>query len=164
MTVLVVMGVSGSGKTTIAELLARRLGWNFQEGDALHPKANIEKMASGTPLTDADRLPWLNAIAALIDSWRGAGQNGIVTCSALKQAYREILIGTRRDVRLVYLRADKSILISRLANRHGHFMPASLLDSQLATLEPPSALERPIVADIGGEPGAIANQIVTQLA
>src|SRR5229473_2176995 len=163
MTVLVVMGVSGSGKTTIADLLARRLGWQFQEGDALHPKTNIEKMASGTPLIDAVRWPWRRTISALIDAWRAKGQNGIVTCSALKRAYRDILLGNRSDVRLIYLQADKSLLVERLANRHGHFMPASLLDSQLSTLEAPGADERPIVANVGGSPTAIVNEIMRQM-
>ena len=146
--ILVVMGVAGSGKTTIARMLAERLGWRFQEGDALHPAANVAKMSAGTPLTDDDRWPWLHAIAAVIDGWRAEGASGIVTCSALKRAYREILVGGRADVRLVHLAGDKALIAARMAARKGHFMPTALLDSQFATLEPPGAEERPIVVDI----------------
>jgi carbohydrate kinase (thermoresistant glucokinase family) len=163
MTILVLMGVSGSGKTTIAERLAQRLGWQFQEGDALHPPATVAKMASGTPLTDADRGPWLHAIAALIDKWRASGQDGIVTCSALKRSYRRILIDDRPELRLVYLQADKSLLAERLAKRRGHFMPASLLDSQLATLEEPGPDEHPIIAHVGPSPETIVNEIIRQM-
>ena len=146
--ILVVMGVAGSGKTTVARMLAERLGWRFQEGDALHPAANVAKMSAGTPLTDDDRWPWLHAIAAVIDGWRAEGASGIVTCSALKRAYREILVGGRADVRLVHLAGDKALIAARMAARKGHFMPTALLDSQFATLEPPGAEERPIVVDI----------------
>jgi len=148
-TVLVVMGVAGCGKTTVGAALAAQRGWRFQEGDALHPPANVAKMAGGTPLTDADRWPWLGAIAAVIDGWRAAGESGVVTCSALKRAYRDVLVGDRPDVRLVYLRGDKALIAGRMAARKGHFMPPALLDSQFATLEEPSADERPIVVDIG---------------
>src|SRR5579875_2116680 len=106
-TVAVVMGVSGSGKTTVAMLLAAALGWNFVEGDDLHPPANVEKMHGGTPLTDEDRLPWLRKIASVIDDWRARGQSGVLTCSALKRAYRDIIIGDRPDVRLVYLEGSR---------------------------------------------------------
>jgi gluconokinase len=153
--ILVVMGVAGSGKTTIARTLAERLGWRFQEGDALHPPANVAKMSAGTPLTDDDRWPWLHAIAAVIDTWRAEGASGIVTCSALKRAYRDILIGPRADVRLVHLAGEKAVIAARMAARKGHFMPTALLDSQFATLEPPGADENPIVVDIGAEPEAI---------
>ena len=163
MTILVVMGVSGSGKTTIAEGLATRLGWQFQEGDDLHPAANIAKMKAGTPLDDADRQPWLEAIAKLIDRWLAAGEDGIVACSALKHAYRDILLDGRPNLRLVYLQAEPSQLKARLAGRHGHFMPASLLDSQLAALEEPGPDERPIIAHIGGTPDSIVQDIVDQL-
>ena len=146
--ILVVMGVAGSGKTTVARMLAERLGWRFQEGDALHPPGNVAKMSAGTPLTDDDRWPWLHAIAAVIDGWRAEGASGIVTCSALKRAYREILVGGRADVRLVHLAGDKALIAARMAARKGHFMPTALLDSQFATLEPPGAEERAIVVDI----------------
>lgn len=153
--ILVVMGVAGSGKTTIARMLAERLGWRFQEGDALHPPANVAKMSAGTPLTDDDRWPWLHAIAAVIDTWRAEGTSGIVTCSALKRAYRDILIGNRPDVRLVHLAGDKPLIAARMAARKGHFMPTALLDSQFATLEPPGAEENPIIVDIAPGPAAI---------
>ena len=157
------MGVSGSGKTTVAKALAEQLGWRFQEGDALHPPENVAKMAAGTPLSDADRWPWLTAIAAVIDGWRAAGVSGIVTCSALKRAYRQVLVGDRADVRLVYLAGSKALIAGRMAARTGHFMPAALLDSQLATLEPPGAEEHPIVMDIGPEPAVIVAELVRRV-
>ncbi len=161
--ILVVMGVSGSGKTTVARGLAERLGWRFQEGDALHPPANVAKMSAGTPLTDGDRWPWLAAIAAVIDGWRDAGVSGVVTCSALKRAYRAVLMGGRPDVRLVYLAGDKALISQRMAARKGHFMPAALLDSQFAALEVPGAEERPIVVDIGPAAGAIVDALVERV-
>lgn len=157
------MGVSGSGKTTVAKALAEHLGWRFQEGDALHPPENVTKMAAGTPLSDADRWPWLTAIAAVIDGWRAAGVSGIVTCSALKRDYRQVLVGDRADVRLVYLAGSKALIAGRMAARTGHFMPAALLDSQLATLEPPGAEEHPIVMDIGPEPAVIVAELVRRV-
>lgn len=164
MTVLVVMGVSGSGKTTIGAALADQLGWRYQEGDALHPPANVAKMAGGSPLTDADRWPWLRAIAAVIDAWRAGAQSGVVTCSALKRTYRDILIAARPDVRLVYLRGDKALIMARMAARRGHFMPPALLDSQFSTLEEPSADELPITVDIGPAPDAIVAAIIAALS
>ena len=161
--ILVVMGVAGCGKTTIARMLAERLGWRFQEGDALHPPANVAKMSAGTPLSDADRWPWLHAIAAVIDTWRAEGASGIVTCSALKRAYRDILIGNRPDVRLVHLAGDKPLIAARMAARKGHFMPTALLDSQFATLEPPGAEENPIVVDIGPDAEAIVAEVEESL-
>jgi gluconokinase/6-phosphogluconolactonase len=161
--VAVVMGVTGSGKTTVAKLLAERLGWQFQEGDALHPPANVEKMSAGIPLTDADRLPWLRKIAETIDGWRARGESGVVTCSALKRSYRDIIVGDRPDVRLVYLKGSHDLIRQRMAARHGHFMPSSLLDSQFATLEEPSPDENAIVVDIGGEPEEIVREIANRL-
>jgi carbohydrate kinase (thermoresistant glucokinase family) len=161
--IVIVMGVSGSGKTTVSALLAAALGWQFQEGDDLHPAANIEKMRSGIPLVDADRLPWLQKIAGEIDRWRARGSSGIVTCSALKRSYRDIIIGHRPDVRLVYLKGSYELIQSRLAARHEHFMPAALLQSQFATLEEPTPDERPIVVDIGGKPADIAAEILRLL-
>ncbi len=157
------MGVSGSGKTTVGALLAGRLGWNFAEADDFHPAANIAKMRSGVPLDDADRLPWLNAIAAQIDRWRAEGRNGVVTSSALKRRYRDILVGDRPEVRLVYLKGDRELIAHRLAARQGHFMPASLLDSQFANLEEPGPDERPIVVAIGDPPAALVEQIIAAL-
>jgi carbohydrate kinase (thermoresistant glucokinase family) len=155
------MGVAGSGKTTIARMLADRLGWRFQEGDALHPPANVAKMSAGTPLTDDDRWPWLHAIAAVIDGWRGEGASGIVTCSALKRAYRAILVGDRPDVRIVHLAGDKALIAARMAARKGHFMPTALLDSQFATLEPPGPEENAITVDISPGPEAIVSALET---
>ncbi len=162
-TIAIVMGVSGSGKTTVAAMLAGALGVAFLEGDDLHPRANVEKMRSGTPLTDEDRWPWLSAIARRIDQWRAEGKAGVVTCSALKRAYRDILIGDRPEVRLVYLRGSRQLIHARLAARHEHFMPVGLLDSQFATLEEPGPDERPIVVDVGGPPEQIVAEIVRQL-
>jgi gluconokinase len=162
-TIAVVMGVSGSGKTTVAVLLAAALGCPFQEGDDLHPPANVEKMHSGTPLTDADRLPWLNRIAEVIDGWRAQGQSGVLTCSALKRSYRDIIIGNRADVTLVYLRGSHDLIHKRMAARHEHFMPLALLDSQFATLEEPTPDEDALTVDIGGQPAEIVAEIVGQL-
>lgn len=142
------MGVSGVGKTTVGERLAERLGWEFTEGDLLHPPENVAKMKSGEPLTDADRAPWLAAVAEAIDGWRRRGENGVITCSALRRSYRRQIIGERSDVRLVYLKGSRDLITERLANRRGHFMPPSLLDSQFATLEPPGPDEKPIIVGI----------------
>jgi gluconokinase len=152
MTVLVVMGVSGSGKTTIGLAIARAEGWEFQEGDALHPLANVAKMSAGTPLTDDDRWPWLKAVAAAIDEWRAKGKSGVVTCSALRRSYRTVLTDGRPDVRLVFLQGDKALIAERMAARKQHFMPPVLLDSQFATLEPPVAEERPLSLNIAHSP------------
>lgn len=162
-SILVVMGVSGSGKTTIARELANRLGWTFQEGDHLHPAANIAKMSSGTPLDDADRAPWLKAVAAWIDMQRAKGESSVITCSALKRSYRDIIIGGRPDVRLVYLRGSYDLIASRLAQRHGHFMPPSLLQSQFDGLEEPSADENALIVDAAPTPAEIVDTIVEQL-
>ncbi len=158
------MGVSGAGKTTVGRALAERLGWEFQEGDALHPPENIAKMKSGQPLDDADRAPWLRAIAGLIDDWRGRGIHGVVSCSALKRSYRRVIIGDRPDVRLVYLDGSRDLLEERLADRKGHFMPAGLLDSQLATLEPPDFNEDAISVSIDAPVEIIVDRIVADLS
>jgi gluconokinase len=163
MTIVVLMGVSGSGKTTVATRLTARLGWRVLEGDTLHPHANVAKMRSGMALDDADRWPWLHAIAAEIDGWRGNGISGAVACSALKRSYRDILIGARPDVVLVYLKGDKQLIAGRLALRRGHFMPPALLDSQFQTLEEPTSAEHPIVASVGAAPEAIVGQIIEHL-
>lgn len=162
-SVIVVMGVSGSGKTTIGALLAGRLGWMFEDGDDFHPAENVAKMKGGTPLSDADRWPWLDSIAAWIDELRQTGRHGVVTCSALKRVYRDRLLVGRADVRLVYLRGDKGMIGDRQAARQGHFMPASLVDSQFATLEEPAAEERPLVVCVGMSPEAIVAEIVAGL-
>lgn len=145
--VVIVMGVSGAGKTTLGVALATLLGVDFADADEFHPAANIAKMRSGTPLDDADRQSWLAAIAARVDAWRARGQGGVITCSALKRAYRDVVIGGRDGVRLVYLRGSPELIRARLKHRQHHFMPASLLDSQFETLEEPGADEAPIVID-----------------
>ena len=142
--VLIVMGVSGSGKSTIAEAINARLNWPFQEGDALHPPSNVQKMHAGVPLTDEDRAPWLLAVKGWIDARVEAGEPGLVTCSALKRSYRDGLVDGRAQVRLLYLKADPVVLEERLEKRTGHFMPASLLESQVRTLEEPAPDEHPI--------------------
>lgn len=134
--VIIVMGVSGAGKTTVGRALARRLGWQFIEGDDFHPAANIETMAAGHALTDADRAPWLAALRGKIEQIMRSGAHAVIACSALKHDYRKALAGRDSDaVRFVQLDVPRAVLEQRLAHRHGHFMPASLLDSQLATLE-----------------------------
>ena len=161
--IVVVMGVSGSGKSTVAALLAGALGCHFQEGDDLHPHENVEKMRSGIPLTDADRMPWLHKIADEIDGWRARGECGVLTCSALKRSYRDLIIGDRHDVVLVYLKGSSDLIHRRMAARHEHFMPVALLDSQFATLEEPTPDEHSIIVDVGGKPVDIANEIVRRL-
>ncbi len=163
MTIAVLMGVSGSGKTTIARGVAECEGWLLVEGDALHPLANVAKMHAGIPLTDEDRWPWLQAISREIDAMRARGQSAVVACSALKRAYRDILIGDRADVVLVYLQGSKALIAGRLAARQGHFMPPALLDSQFATLEEPAEDEHPVVVSIAPPADAIVDEVVRKL-
>jgi gluconokinase len=158
--IVLVMGVAGAGKTTVAQLLAERLGCRFLEGDDFHPAANVEKMRRGQPLSDADRLPWLQQIAAAIDGLRAQGLCSVITCSALKRRYREILIGQRKNAKLVYLTGPIELIGHRLAARQAHFMPPTLLESQFAALEPPGADEHPIMADAASEPAAIVEGIL----
>ena len=160
---IVVMGVAGSGKSTVAALLAIMLRYEFQEGDLLHPPENVEKMRSGAPLTDADRAIWLDRVAAAIDGWRAHGEGGVISCSALKRSYRDIIIGDRPDVALVYLKGSYDLIHARMAARHEHFMPVALLDSQFAILEEPAPDEHPIVVDVDAAPAAIAAEIVRRL-
>lgn len=157
--VIIVMGVSGSGKTTIARLLAERLGWQFAEADEFHSAANVAKMRSGTPLTDEDRWPWLASIAEFIDQVRASGKHAVVTCSALKRRYRDVLVGARPDVALVHLQGDYDTIASRRAASPHHYMPVSLLKSQFDALEPPGADERPIVIDNRATPEEIVSAI-----
>jgi gluconokinase len=159
--VLVVMGVSGSGKSTLAVELAARLGWDFAEGDDLHSPANVAKMAAGHPLTDADRAPWLAAVAAWIDAELAAERSGVITCSALKRRYRDRL--RRPGVRFVYLDVAPDELARRLQRRAGHFMPAGLLASQLADLEPPGPDEA-AVAVHPGRAGSAVDQVLHALS
>jgi gluconokinase len=157
---IVVMGVSGVGKTTVAEQLAKRLRWTFSDADAFHPPANVEKMRSGTPLTDEDRWPWFRIIASEIDRHRTVAQGYVTACSALKQAYRAILTDGRPDVRVVYLKGSRELIMSRLQQRKGHYFPATLLDSQFATLEEPLTGEHALVVSIDKSVDAIVDEIM----
>ncbi|MBV8835151.1 MAG: gluconokinase [Alphaproteobacteria bacterium] len=162
---VVVMGVSGAGKSTVGKLIAARLDCPFRDADSFHPQANIEKMSRGEPLTDEDRWPWLQAIADWIDQQRKAGTTCVVTCSALKRAYRDIVTAKQSaDVRLVYLKGDFALIEARLKARKGHFMPPELLKSQFDALEEPAPEENAIVASIAGTPEDIADRIVRQIA
>jgi gluconokinase len=160
---LIVMGVSGSGKSTIADQLARRIDWTFEDGDRFHPASNVAKMKAGHPLTDEDRWPWLRAIAAEIDRVCQAGGHAVIACSALKRAYRDILVHGRNDVRIVYLDGTQALIAARLAKRKGHFMPPDLLPSQFRTLEPPGSDENPVTVSIDASVEAIVDDIVQQL-
>jgi gluconokinase len=161
--VIVVMGVSGSGKTTVAEALARRLRCDFAEGDAFHPEANVAKMRAGIPLDDDDRGPWLDAIAAWIEQARASGRRCIVACSALKRAYRRRLAAGRDDVCFVYLQGDYDLIAARLARRHGHYMPLALLRSQFEALEEPGADEHALVVPVDAPPETIVATIAKML-
>jgi gluconokinase len=161
---LVVMGVSGSGKSTIADKLATRIGWTYEDGDKFHPASNVAKMKAGHPLTDEDRWPWLRAIAAEIDRACAAGEHLVIACSALKRAYRDILVHGRSDVRIVFLDGTQQLIADRLAKRKGHFMPPDLLPSQFRTLEPPAPDENPVTVSIDASVEAIVDDIVHKLA
>ena len=161
--VLVLMGVSGSGKTTVARIIAERLRWPFEEGDALHPPANVAKMAAGHPLTDEDRAPWLAKVADWVDARLDAGESGVITCSALKRKYRELIDRRGERVEFVYLHGSRELIATRLATRQGHFMPSSLLDSQFATLEEPAADEPVIRVEIGAAPESDAADVLAAL-
>ncbi|MCC3266163.1 gluconokinase [Arthrobacter gengyunqii] len=161
---LVIMGVSGSGKTTISTLLSEHLGWIAAEADEFHSEANIAKMASGTPLTDEDRWPWLDSIRNWMDTQAENGRSTIVTCSALKRVYRDILATASGQVHFVHLNGDAEVLRERMKTRSGHFMPASLLPSQISTLEPLADDEPGIVIDILHTPAEIAADILDRLS
>ncbi len=163
MTVLVVMGVSGSGKSTVAGLLAARLEWPLMEGDSLHPQSNIAKMESGQPLTDEDRWPWLERVADWIEGQHTAGQDGVITCSALKRSYRDVLNGRGEAVVFVHLVGDRQTLEDRMQARVGHFMPPGMLASQLETLEEPQPDEPSIRVPIEQSPTDIVDQVVAGL-
>lgn len=145
---IVVMGVSGSGKSRVGRLLAERLGWTFADADDFHPVANVAKMRSGVPLDDADREPWLGALASVLRVAMSDRRPIVLACSALKRTYREQLGLPHPRMRLIHLTGPEDVLRQRIEQRAGHFMPASLLDSQLATLEPPSEAEQPLVVDV----------------
>jgi gluconokinase len=157
------MGVSGSGKTTVASKLAERLRWTFEDGDLFHPKSNVEKMSAGQPLTDEDRWPWLNAIADEIERVCRAGKHAVIACSALKRTYRDVLLRGRDDVRTVFLNGTQELIAHRLALRKDHFMPPGLLDSQFRTLEPPHLDENAIDVSIDAPVDTIVDDIVSKL-
>ncbi|WP_437289402.1 gluconokinase [Sorangium sp. So ce406] len=154
--IVLVMGVSGAGKTTVGQRLARDLAWEFVDADDLHPAANVEKMRAGKPLDDQDRAPWLAALAACIRRLLDEGRDAVIACSALKAAYRAQLLVDPAQMRLVHLTGDPALIAARLASRSGHFMPAGLLATQLAALEPP---EDALRVDIGGTPDEIAADV-----
>jgi gluconokinase len=159
--VIVVMGVSGVGKTTVGTLLARALGAEFAEGDSYHPPANVEKMRDGIALDDEDRWPWLQILAAEIDRWLAEGRDVVLACSALKRAYRDLLAHGRPTVRFVYLKGETALLQTRLDERRDHYMPPTLLASQLAALEEP---DDALAIDVSGAPEGIVEQIRVALA
>jgi gluconokinase len=163
--ILIVAGVSGSGKTTVGALLAGQLGWRFADADTFHPASNVAKMRAGIPLTDADRKPWLLAVTGWIDENIATGQSAVVTCSALKRSYRHQLLDSRPAVTMAFLEVDRDILVRRLSARSGHFFPEKLLQSQLDTLEEPSPTDEPHVHVINadGEATETAAKIVTVL-
>ena len=163
-TTVVVMGVSGSGKTTVAERLAERLDWEFAEGDEFHPRANVEKMAAGHPLDDADRRPWLHAIGGWIDQREATGRSVVVTCSALKRSYRDLLREGRPSVWFAHVTVDAEVLRDRLQERRGHYMPASLLESQLATLEPLQPDEAGAEISGAAPPDEVVDDLIATLA
>jgi len=158
---LVIMGVSGSGKSTVGALLADRLGWPYAEADAFHPEANVAKMAAGHPLNDEDRAPWLAAIAAWLDDRIARHETGVVSCSALKRKYRDVL--RRPEVRFVYLEGSPELIAKRMAARQGHFFKAAMLASQFADLEPPGPDEAVVTVPIDGSPAQIVDAIVAAI-
>ena len=162
--VIVLMGVSGCGKSTTGRRLASILDWPFRDADTFHPEANVAKMRSGLPLDDDDRRPWLAAISGWIDERRSAGSTGIVSCSALRRRYRDALIGPRPDVGLVYLKGNFPLISDRVSRRRGHFMPPALLRSQFDTLEEPAPDERALVVPVRLPPKRVVERIVAEFA
>jgi gluconokinase len=158
--ILVVMGVAGSGKTTIGAMLAGRLGWTYVDADDFHPPSNVEKMHAGIPLTDDDRWPWLQAIA---DWMRRQTDPAVVTCSALKRKYRDVLREARPDLKLIYLDGSRELIEKRMVARHGHFFPKELLDSQFRDLEPPGPDEDALIVPIDGSPEQVVQEIINRL-
>jgi len=162
--IVMVAGVAGSGKSTIGSLLAGELGWEFEDGDDLHPAANIAKMKAGHPLTDEDRRPWLGAVAGWIDQRAAAGRSGVIACSALKRSYRDKLLDGRPELRMIFLEViSRDTLAARLRGRHGHFFRPEMLDSQLAAIEPPLPAERVIVVDDDNPPAEVVQEIIQRL-
>lgn len=162
-TALVVMGPSGTGKTTVAELLAERLDWAIAEADEFHPQANIDKMTGGIPLTDGDRWPWLEAIRDYLDVKAGQGLPAIVTCSALKRRYRDLLRQNQADVVFIQLTGPIDLIAGRMESRKGHFMPKTLLQSQFDTLEELESDEAGVKADVSNPPEEIVDQVLKEL-
>lgn len=160
---LVVMGVSGTGKTTIALALAERLGWTYAEGDEFHSSENVSQMTRGLPLTDEDRMPWLLAITRWIESRNGLGESTVVTCSALKRSYRDVLGSAEGDVRFIHLLGDPEAIQARIKARTGHFMPETLLPSQVSTIEPLQDDERGIIVENVGTPAQVCSNIIDRL-
>ncbi|MEJ0078335.1 MAG: gluconokinase [Alphaproteobacteria bacterium] len=161
---IVVMGVSGAGKSTVGRIVAERLSCPFRDADSFHPQANIEKMSRGEPLTDDDRWPWLQAIADWIAEHRAAGTTCVVTCSALKRVYRDIVTNKQSaDVRLVYLKGDFDLIETRLKVRKGHFMPPALLQSQFAALQEPAENEHALTIPIDATPEKIAEEVLKEI-
>jgi gluconokinase len=161
--ILIVAGVSGSGKTTVGAMLAGRLGWRFADADEFHPAANIEKMRAGIPLTDDDRWPWLRAIGAWMDERAARDESAIVTCSALKRSYRDLLLQGRPQARMVFLTADREVLARRLAARHGHFFPQQLLGTQFGDLELPGPGEHVVTIVPADDPADTVTSIIAVL-
>jgi len=161
--IVLVAGVAGCGKTTVGMVLADRLSWRFADADSFHPAANIAKMRSGIPLTDADRVPWLAAIDAWMDEQIAAGDGAVAGCSALKQCYRDELLTGRPAVRMAFLRISRNLAHARLAARHGHFFTVRLLDSQFAELEPPAESPQLLMLDAALPPDRLAGQIIDRL-
>jgi gluconokinase len=162
-TIVVIAGVSGTGKTTVGKLLAHRLGWRFADADELHPAANIAKMAAGQPLNDTDRDPWLEAIGEWIDDRCRDGEPGIVTCSALKRRYRDRIRAGRPQVRIVYLTGDPQVIAQRMSSRGDHFMKPTMLASQLSAVEEPGPDESVLTVSVNAEAETVAERIATGL-
>jgi gluconokinase len=161
--IVILAGVAGSGKSTVGRLVAGQLGWTFEDSDALHSTAQIAKMLSGVPLTDADRRPWLAAVATWVDQQIAAGESAVVACSLLKRSYRDSLLRGRPEVKIVMIDVDEATLKARLGGRRGHFFPARLLQSQLADLEMPTPAEHVLVVPAAGTPADIAGAIISGL-
>ena len=160
---LIVMGVAGSGKSTIGGALAERLGWAYEDADTFHPASNVAKMSAGQPLTDEDRWPWLKAIAAEIDRVCAGGRKIVIGCSALRRVYRDLLVHGRDDIRFVYLDGSQALIADRIGHRKGHFMPADLLASQFETLEPPGPDEHALAVSIDAPVTSIVDDVLRQL-
>ena len=161
--IVMVAGISGSGKTTVGALLARQLGWEFADGDTFHPAANVAKMHAGIPLTDDDRWPWLQAIGAWMDEQDAAGRSAVVACSALKRSYRQRLLAGRPELRMFFLVISRDACEARLMSRHGHFFPGKLLDSQFAALETPQPSEGVELVPVTGPPQQAVDEILGAL-